>query len=163
MVTLMVSSCEKIETSELVFKNSFEEMGRWAGKFPTVTAGKGHSGKYYSKLDSVNVYSVTFQDSLSGISEKPLKKVNISAWIYFANPTANGELIFTIWDKTEKPLFTKSMYIQTQVTKVNEWTQVTLSVNMPENMSPSDIIKVYALQHGKEDILVDDFEVAFEN
>jgi hypothetical protein len=145
----------------LTITNDLEGFGGWG--LTGIVKGNSHSGEYAYKVDSTQLYSLTFKKTLKEISSKPVKKIKASVWVYFTSKEVEGGFIVSIDPPEDKSIIWEAADLKKFITMPNQWIQITSESTVPENIDPSNIISIYAYNTGKKEFLLDDFEITFEN
>jgi hypothetical protein len=161
-LTVFLAGCSGDEKkNDLYFKNDFESSSGWCDLHALAKAD-AHSGHYITRTDTVNQYSATFSKKLSEISSKPLKGIDVSAWVMFRGGITKGDLVVSI-DKDGKVIFYSGINCNDLINKQGEWVQVKGTLAFPPNMDPDAILKFYMFNTGKSEMDGDDFEIQFYN
>jgi len=156
-------SANKNNDNSITFTNDMEnaaaKIPSWTNEY-TVNEGIAHSGKFSSYLDETREYSYNFSDKLSSISNKLPKRIEVKAWIYstVANPDAS---IIAAIDNNGKSIYWNSAVLKPDVTKANEWTQVTYMFDINKPVSLNDKVTVVLWNLNKLKLYCDDITVTF--
>ena len=168
LITLVIlASCSEeksekknVEHDDLYFFNDFENVKGW-GDALTITKGLAHSGKYFSKTDSINQFSYGFKSIKNSISEKDLKKVTVNVWILAKDPNTKAVLVTQILRNDSNFNWQKSS-IKNFIVQPSTWVNMKASFNLPKDIKPKDKILIYVWNSNeKAEVDVDDFEVQF--
>jgi hypothetical protein len=153
-----------VKHDALYFFNDFENVRGWGEAF-TITKGKGHSGMYYSKIDSIHQFSYGFKMDKNSIYDKELKKVSVNVWILAKDPNTKAVLVAQVNRKTatkDSSIYWQKAEIQKFKPQASVWTNVKASFDLPKNLQPKDNILFYVWNSdGKSEVDVDDLEVQF--
>jgi hypothetical protein len=156
------SDKKKTAHDNLYYFNDLETVKGWMEN-NTLRKGDAHSGKFYSTTDSSWQYSLAFSLSVGNISDKPLKKADVSLWALVKKEKFDGSIVTCVTRK-DSVLFWNSSNLNNFYKKPNEWFKATETMNFPAGMQNSDIVKVYLWNvDGKSVINIDDMEVQFSN
>lgn len=121
----------------------------------TVVEGVAHSGRFSSKIDSIEQFSMVFEDQLSNLDSKMPKKVNFSAFGSAVKPNTPVLIVLSVSsDKVYKTASADSLF-----TTLNEWKPINAQFELPDNLAGDDILKVYVWNRQKGEFLVDDIKV----
>jgi len=161
LLLIILFSCSSDKKNDLTFKNDIDQMAGWI-KDPTIMKGEGHSGKYFLKVDSLMPYSLGFNELLSNISSKPLKKINFSAWCKANTLTKNVVLVCDVVTKENQHIVYKGVSLKDYLKNPNEWMQISGDVNLPSNLPADAKVLVYLWTPQKEVAYIDDYEISFE-
>lgn len=121
----------------------------------TVVEGVAHSGNFSSKIDSVNQFSLVFEDKLSNLNEGFPKSINYSAYACALKP--NTKVLVVVSVNSDK--FYKAYAMDTLFTTLNEWKQINATFELPDNLNSDDILKAYVWNKNIGELLIDDFKV----
>lgn len=121
----------------------------------TVVEGVAHTGKFSSKIDSVNQFSLVFEDKLSNLDQGFPKSINYTVYACALKP--NTKVLIVVSVNSDK--FYKAAAMDTMFTTLNEWKQINATFELPDNLSSDDIIKAYVWNQNIGELLVDDFKV----
>ncbi len=125
----------------------------------TKTEGAGHSGKYYSKTDGENPYSVGIDAPIPHDLEKRNFTVSIRVWVRMADTSATNQLVVSI-SKNDSTIFWKGRPVKTKFARPGKWALFTDAVLVPRNIPPKSKLKIYIWNHdGKIETNVDDLVV----
>jgi hypothetical protein len=155
-----------VPEAENIFINTFESVTFWGNNDPRIKKAAGHSGNFVCVLDSVNPFSVTFEANFGKISPQPLKILKASAFVKAKNTNASvsfgAQIVTTDPNGQPKTIYLSEAGLEFKTAKINEWTQLKFEAQLPANTMPTDIVKVFAFDRSKEEILVDDIIIKFE-
>ena len=175
-------SCSTPKQNKIVFKNDFESIQGWQSV--KLAANPVHSGLYSNKLDSVNIYGLTFRLALKDISPRHLKKVKISLWVYFTQ-NSQASLVVDIDNpfnqvlsgfytsmgleqeqvgKWEQITATPAVYSsRSSIREIGKWQEITEEISLQDTAlnKPGNVVVIYPWDNGKKDVYVDDFIIEF--
>jgi hypothetical protein len=120
-----------------------------------------HSGKYCSKIDSVNFYSFGLCNYLKYMSNDQIKKIKVRIWVFMPSLTEEVFLVTEISSNGNMRLY-QSKSIGKFVNKINKWTEITNDLDIPDNISNENILKVYLWSANKKTAYMDDLSISFE-
>jgi hypothetical protein len=146
--------------SEVVVTNNFEDLSGWCND-PQVKFGQGHSGYYYSTTDSNLIYSNTFQKKIKELACGPLKRMKFSVWVRPVQQHAGVRLVMTI-ERDHKVIFGKDSDLKQDDIELNQWGKIETSCDMPGQLKPEDVLKVFVVNISGKRMDVDDFEIRFK-
>jgi len=157
-IIVMVSACsrEKNINDRLEFNNDVDGMAHWTDN-PTIVKYNSHTGKFACRTDSMNQFSLTFRKRMGEITEKPIMRVYISAWIYVNNISADGRFVCAL----DSAPGVGYVYLNEtfHIKKEREWTKVSSVFYLPKTYNPDFILSSYIWNTGKEEIYIDDFHI----
>lgn len=128
--------------------------GPWKN-LKTVVEGVAHSGKFSSKIDSVNQFSLVFEDQLANIDKSLPKGINFSAYGCALQPNTPVLVVMSV--NNEKAY--KAYSLDSLFTTTNEWKAMSAKFELPENLASDDVLKVYVWNKQKGEFLVDDYKL----
>jgi len=166
--TILFAACsgkkDDVKNSDLsapgVFYSNLEATG-WMNQF-TLSKDAAHSGRYSSRVDSVNQFSFGFKETVSIIGDTIPKKANIDFWVLYPQAGIKSTIVLSV-DSCEKNIFWFGTPLIDSVKTTAKWQQIKASVNLPENIMPTDKISVYVWNNDKKTFYIDDLTVSFEN
>lgn len=121
----------------------------------TIVEGVAHSGKYSSKLDSVNEFSVVYENKLNLLDDNLPKKISISAMGCALKPDTRVLMVFSVnGDK-----FYRAAQFDSTFSTLNEWKTMNVSWDLPKELSSDDRIKAYVYNKKIGELLVDDIKI----
>lgn len=124
----------------------------------TLTEGVAHSGVNASRIDSLNLFSFTYEQKLGNLDINMPKSLTFTAWGYALNP--NPEFLMVVSVNNEK--FYQGFPVQPFLLTENEWYKMEAKYKLPKNLKESDVIKAYVWNYRKGEMLVDDITLQFE-
>lgn len=93
------------------------------------------------------------------ISETDIKGGNIiwiQLWVYVADTSIDGTLVFQI-DADNKNILWRGASLKTYVKNASQWSPIYLACQVPESIPPQSVISTYFWNSGKKKIYTDDF------
>ncbi len=121
----------------------------------TIVEGVAHSGKYSSKLDSVNEFSVVYENKLNLLDDNMPKKISVSAMGCALKPGTRVLMVVSVnGDKYYRAAEFDSTFVA-----LNEWKQMNASWDLPKELASDDRIKAYIYNKKIGELLVDDFKI----
>ena len=128
----------------------------WMNNY-TITDEYARSGKFSSKMDSLQPYSVGYFIPLNHIENPQGKTVTFSAWVYYTQkPIKTGIVVSilgnkTLWDFKD---------VVTSNSTSNNWYQVSISTKLPHDIDINDELRTYITSGEKNDVVyVDDLSL----
>ena len=164
LVIAAFASCseeeKKVEHNNLYFANDLENAIGW-GTNKITTKGDAHSGKYYSKTDSIQPYSFAFSALLGDISEKKLSKVNVDIWTFVKNEKYKACIAVAV-SRNDSTILWESSDLKAFYKEPGVWFKSSGTVKFPNNLEKTDKITVLVWNvDGKSEVRADDFEIQF--
>lgn len=121
---------------------------------------KAHSGIYVSKVDSLNIYSYAFYDTLKNLNNVVPYKVFVRGWFYVPEPVDDFIIALDLSDKGQNILW-KSISISQQIRELNKWTEFNAVFDIDQPVKTDHQIKILAFA-GKKEACFDDINITFE-
>ncbi len=160
-VMFIFTSCSTPQ-EPVVLKSSIDKIDGWGISYNSLSENKAHSGKLSSKIDSVNQYSLGFDDYLKNMKSDGITKIRFSAYILIETVPSSVTLVGVIGDGTNKPISWVGVAVKDKIQKPNEWTRIEGEVIVPENCADNIKFNTYLYSCNKEVAYVDDFEIIVE-
>lgn len=159
--TLDRAGLYNLERSTYSYKNDFENITIDNG-VPTTTQN-WRSGSRSTFMIEDMTYNCNYTRKVDDIiRHKIIKKANLSVWI---NPRFSDRtgalLVFQISDSADKPLCSKIIRANDQVTGIGKWTEIKGSFEVPEGVDPTDKFSFYIWNYGMKRFYIDDLELKF--
>jgi hypothetical protein len=126
----------------------------------TLSKEKAYSGKFSSKIDSVNQYSFGLSNTFNNLSDTLPTSVDVSVWVYFPETKIKSSLVISI-DSVSKNIFWKGVPLADSVKAANQWQEIKVSFEIPKKIMPTDNIKIYVWNNEKRTFYVDDIKFLF--
>ncbi len=139
---------ENVDSLAVLIPNTWKNLN-------TITDTLAHSGKYSSKIDSINEFSIVYENRLGNINDALPKKMKISA---FGCSLAQGSNAFIICSVNNNKYYSGAQ-VDSLFTNTNEWKEISAEFNLPETLDADDIIKAYVWNKKIGTFLVDDLKV----
>ncbi|MEO5569816.1 MAG: hypothetical protein ABIT08_17795 [Bacteroidia bacterium] len=160
----LTNSCSHKEDkfkNNLYYANDYETAHGWYDD-PRIIRCIAHSGKFACKIDKDHLFSTTFVSKINEISAQGLKKVAIKAWIKVENPKAWAKVVLEVRDTKDSIVFWNGGKTDEFTIRTGEWFPVSFNYDLPPNLNPEGVIKIYLLNQAEEGLLTDDLEIQFE-
>ncbi len=141
-----------------VFSSDLEATG-WMNLF-TLSKDVAHSGRYSSRVDSINQFSFGFREFASIIADTIPKKVDIDFWMLCLQTGIKSTLVLSI-DSVDKNIFWHGIELADSVKAPNKWQEIKATVDLPENIMATDKISIYVWNKEKRTFYIDDLKVTF--
>ena len=145
----------------IVHQNDFESMLGWSDVDPgRLMKGLAHSGNYSTLTDSMHPYSLGFIRKLKEISDRPIKRIDMSAWVLTKSLDAKAGLVLSI-ESGGKPQFYKGINVLDSIQATQKWYVLRCRFDLPSDLSMDNEVRMYLWNTGKDTVLADDFEIKF--
>jgi hypothetical protein len=137
------------------FHHDFEQpkLENDSALFSSAITRTGRQALHYT---SANEYGPAFRKTARELSLTTGKVIKVSAWVYFLETPAEGNLVLQI-DNGEKNLLWKAASFKDHVNHPKEWVQVFNAFRINEQLNPDAVISAYIWNSGKKDFYIDDF------
>ena len=149
---LVLNSFNNFETSD----------NHWVSNGSVIDFSEAHSGNKVSKIGVSNMFSESFIFDKQSTYKSLIIKTN--AFFYLTSNKSRGRLIISLENdgKTKTWNFRLTHTIFEEI-KLQTWLKHSYNVKV-ENIDSTDVIKIYYMNDGQEDLFLDDFTVnIFEN
>jgi len=152
-----LASCQN--HSKITFSQNFESTAGWYEN-SNIVKGSGHSGSYFTRTGENRDYSQTFTLKLSDISEKPVRRIDMGAWVRISGPLAKAKLVLSI-ESADSMMYWQAIRTEDVSPKPGEWTRLYFTYDLPDNLKPDNVVKVYLWNESKKEVDADDFDIHF--
>ena len=156
LILLMVACLKKRKQS---FNQDFEKTFGWYHS-SNLHKGVGHSGNYFTHTGPGQEFSQTFISKLGEITDKPIRRIDMGAWIRIAEPDAKARLVLSIESK-DTTLFWQALDTEDISPKPGEWTRLYFTYDLPEGMQPDYLVKMFLWNTSNQTVDADDFDIHF--
>lgn len=160
-VIFVFTSCSTPQ-EPVVIKTDIDKIDGWGVSYNTISELKAHSGKFSSKIDSLNQYSFAFDDYLINMKSEGISKIRFSAYVLVENVPSSVTLVGALGDGINKPLVWVGIDVKDKIQKPNEWTKIDGEVLVPLDYAENIKFGCYLFSPNKEVAYVDDFEIIVE-
>lgn len=160
-----ITSCSGERKRSNLTYDSNTENNYWKTTNAVEVSDKAHSGNYLSRINKNNPFSLNFEAQLKKISDKPLSKAYISAYIMLTGFETEQNLVLEIRDSTgEKTVEWLNVDAGDYIDEPNKWVKIDNIIDLTINNrnNPNNFYRVYATNGKEGDVFVDDFMVEFE-
>lgn len=143
--------------------NDFEDIYEgWSENKDKLSKVLSYSGDYSIKLDTANSFSPSYSISIGDLSFPPSSTINIKASVFaYLTKGGEGNIVITV-ENGSNIKYWNAVNLQ-ELSIPNVWNKIGIDKNLPHDLKPSDVIKIYVWNNGYNDFYVDDFEVKIEN
>jgi hypothetical protein len=140
------------------FVNDIDSYSGW-NENPSVIRFNAHSGNYVCQTSNRSPYSITFKSRISEITQKPILRAQISAWVYAYSTDVKGSIVCAIDSSPGKGYIYFADNFSEKIQKKNTWTKVSSEFYFPKVYTPDFIFSAYLWNAGTKEIFVDDMEI----
>lgn len=128
----------------------------------TIKQTTAHSGEFAVDLTGGKEYGPAFTKKIKDVSERPLKKIALSVWIYPYTNNSNTVLTASISTDKNETVFWQGKSSENKNFLQNKWTKINALFIIPEDkIDPENLISVSVWNKGKTDVLADDLEIVY--
>ncbi len=164
LMFILIACHQEVRNEQaLIHKNDFESLLGWtdtdAGR---LVKGTAHSGIYSALTDSLHAYSIGFIRKMKDLSDQRIKKITMSAWVLTKSLDAKALLVISI-ESGGKPSFYRGINVIDSIQATDRWYPVRCDFSLPGDLSNENEIRIYLWNYGKDEVLVDDFDLKFYN
>lgn len=138
--------------------NNFESaVSGWSGNPGCFDSLVSCSGKFSYKLDSINIYSATYEAKFSELplSGKKFFRISLEAMI---GQNTDPLIVFDVTRKG-KSFVWKATHINEMIVKNHTWSKICMIKYPYEKYKSGDVLKIYVWNNSKGDVWIDDFKV----
>lgn len=162
-VVFMMTNCSSPQEPTII-KNDMDVINGWEMNYYTISELKAHSGKFSSKIDSTNQFSVAYKDLLKNMKPEGevITKIRFSAWVLVETVPSSVSLVGALGDGINKPIAWVGYDVKDKIKTPNEWVKIEGDINVPENYADNIKFNAYLFSANKEVAFVDDFEIIVE-
>lgn len=140
------------------FEN-FDNLKQWSAD-AKVTSEMAHSGSYAAYTDSFNEFSQTFEMEYSFAKSKKYRVIMVSAWCYKTVDNPKAGLVVSLENAEIKSSYASSD-LSRSVSEPNQWEQISIVFDLPEQAPDNSKIKIYIWCPGKNKVFMDDVLIEF--
>ena len=127
--------------------------------YASITDEKSFSGRYASKIDSANIYSIGFRKDISELLGDKQYQVFVSAMACPGHENTSAQLVIDFLDLSGNSLGYNTFYLREFLIK-NRWTQIEFATIIPSEMVDDCILAVYFWNPASDEkFYVDDFRI----
>jgi hypothetical protein len=126
----------------------------------TLSKDVAHSGKFATKVDSLNEYSFGLSNTFNNLSDSLPTSVDVSMWMFFTQLKTKSSVIISI-DSVNKNIFWKGISITDSIKAASQWQEIKVNFEIPKKIMPTDNIKIYVWNNEKRAIYMDDLKLLF--
>jgi hypothetical protein len=159
--TALATSCKR-KKEPIVFSNDADQTIGWVNYHTVKADANAHSGGYVSLTDTVNQYSLTLKQKLSDVTKTGADKASVHVWVKPMGASPKACLIVSV-DAPDKNYMWQCLPVESIAKEANKWTEIAYKVKLPADAPENAHVSVYIWNTSKEQLLIDDMEVRFEN
>jgi hypothetical protein len=161
LLLLLLASCSNSNKKNIVSTN-FDDLRSWNVGNDAFSDKTARSDKYSIFTSAEKEFSLTYETTLETLKSKGYSRLKASIWAKPSTVSKDAQWVAAINSPTGANYVWKSSFISAgQETDEKGWKKVTIELDLPDN-APDGIVKIYGWSPSKEEIFLDDFELAFE-
>lgn len=154
ILSLLSVACNNENKGEGTYYNDFETMGYWS-ESPKIAKNVGHSGNFCVFTDSATEYTEGFRLPVTDIKKSKPKYIEASGWVMSNDVNAKAQLVVTL-DSVGKAVAWNGAQTQKVILGVGKWYELSVTIQLPENISPNEKILMYGWYGGGGKVYFDD-------
>lgn len=145
---------------QMSFFTDLETDPNWLN-YASVTDEKAYSGRFSSKIDSSNIYSLGFRKTVNEVCTNQNCEIMVSAMVYSATKTTKAQLVINFLDTENQTLGYHCLYLDDFLAR-NKWTKIEFLVKATQATAAESQIAAYFWNPAKNEVVfVDDFGVSY--
>lgn len=126
----------------------------------TLVKEKAFSGKFSSRIDSINQFSYGFSETFENIGDSLPYSLEVNLQLFYPETGINSSLVLSI-DSLGKSIYWKGIPLKDSVKTANEWKSIKAVFELPKKILPTDNLRVYVWNNDKKTVYIDDLELLF--
>ncbi|TGE20593.1 hypothetical protein E5K00_21600 [Hymenobacter aquaticus] len=140
----LLTSCSAVP--EKVVQIGFEDIDGWVRTPPAwLTDSTAHSGRWSGQLLATADFGPGFSRTWQDLNNP--KTIRVGSWVWLPHGRVHTALAIEI-KRGEESLYYQNLGLQDVVKRYDQWELVHQTHELPADMQPSDVIKVYVWQWG---------------
>jgi len=143
-----------------VVENNFDVGMIWGGSEANLDSNFVHSGRFSFRMDSNAEYSPAFTLRVGDVNEAKFDRIKVSLWAYSPDVLNNMPIVISFENPEKGGYIWASSHIENFI-EPQKWGQAFFEFEVPEILSPDDILKIYVWNAEKKLIYIDDEIIAF--
>ena len=116
-----------------------------------------YSGNTVLLCDSSVEYLGLFNSKIDYIVNNKIEKLLVDLYVYYEDKNTSVKIVFDIIQDGKSILWTGLQV--TYIVKPKNWGNVKFEIQVPDNITDNDRLKIYIINSGRTRILVDDFRL----
>lgn len=162
-LSLSIFSCKSPNTQKEkeggIIKNNIDCLFGYNNTI-NITQGKAHSGVYFSKIDTVNRFGLTFVKQIKDLYTGKVGSLKASVWVSAKSLNSDCKLVVATTNANGQSTSWNGFNLKEIIKTPSEWVEAKLDVDISA-INPEDVLAIYVWNTGKEEVYVDDFEIEF--
>lgn len=140
--TLLLTACHA--EPEQVVRIGFEDIDGWISTPPTwLTDTTAHTGRWSGQLLPTDDFSPAFSRTWEALHSP--KTIRVGSWVWLPHGNVHSALTVEV-KRGDESRYYRSIGLQEVVKRYNQWEMVHQIHELPADLQPSDVIKVYLWQ-----------------
>jgi hypothetical protein len=149
---------EKDKTIQKSFFTDMESDPNWLN-YASVSDENAYSGRFSSKLDSTNIYSIGFRKDILEVCSNENCEILVSVMVFSTTKTTKSQLVVDFLDSENKSMSYHCLYLD-EFLPQGKWIKIEFLVKAPEGYHPGTQIAIYFWNPAKDEVVfVDDVGV----
>lgn len=144
----------------LHFFTDMEQYDGFAENIVTHKMQDAFSGEYVSRVNAASPYSITFRKKMGDISSKPLKSVEVSAYLYAEKLPVKTVVVCDVQDESKSVNY-QSSGLEKLVLKEKEWTKVKAVFKFPGTLNAANKFIIYCWNTENNEVMIDNMDIKF--
>jgi hypothetical protein len=157
---LFIISCNSKKTNIRVIKNDFESIKNWvdAPNLEYITDENAKSGFYSIKVNKDIEFANIYKNEMAILSTNKFSEIELKYDLYITDKNNNHLIVIEVLNQNYKSIFWYSVPVNKIKTQV--WQNINSNIKLPENLQPSDILKIYFWNNASHSTsYLDNFEI----
>jgi len=166
VVAVLISACSEKKIKKTQEPGTTEvssdlENISWMNQY-TLVKDVARSGRYSSKVDSINRFSFGFSNTFAHINDTLPLNVDVSVWLYYSRKGINSSLVMSI-DSAGKNVYWKGIPLKDSIKTAGNWQEIRNTFEIPKRIIPDELLKIYVWNNDKSPFFLDDMKLVFHN
>ncbi|TGE20598.1 hypothetical protein E5K00_21630 [Hymenobacter aquaticus] len=167
LTALLLTSCNKDgdgasgKDDKTLVKTDFDGLQGWVDNTAgSLTKKFAHSGRYSLTVGGGKEYGTTFTAPLGELMATKPRKVSVEAWVRTEEENTPTQLVIQVTKPgSGEHVFWKGLPLAGKA-KPGEWSEMKAEVELPENISFDQVLKVYAWgNNAGKPVYLDDLQI----
>ena len=145
-------------------RNDFENLLGWMGVTdPSIALDRAHSGHYAVKVGAGTEFGGTYIREMGQMAPIKPKTLKVRAWAWVPDSKNQGSIVLSISrpSDNDRALFYEAIGLAKAVKATKEWQLVEKTFPLPDDITSTDVLKVYLWRGGTPDaVFMDDIELS---
>ncbi len=157
---IFFTSCDNSSRS-IIYLNDCDGDDGWGGERSLATENV-YSGKYSSKIDSTNRYSIAFSKPLKDISNNiNFKEATVSLFAFLPKEYLDAKIIFNIVENKNNQFehISYQVYDITRKGTIKNWFRIQKTFEFPNNLKADYILRIYVFSDAGDHLFIDNMKV----